>query len=64
MQEINVRNLAQTVTRNLFGIKMLSNKDKRCTKDMLLLMQEIDVRSLAQTAARNLFGIKVLSEKV
>ena len=29
MQEIDVRNLAQTATRNLVGIKMLSDKEKK-----------------------------------
>ena len=32
MQEIDVRNLAQTVTRNLVGIKMLSDKEKGVLK--------------------------------
>ena len=53
MQEIDVRNLAQPATRNLVGIKMLSDKEKNCIKDILLLMHEIDVRNLAQTVTRN-----------
>ena len=42
---------------------MLSDKEKNCIKDILLLMQEIDVRNLVQTASQNLFGIKVLSDR-
>ena len=57
MQEIDVRILAQIVTRNFVGIKMLSDKEKYCIKNILLLMQEIDVRNLAQPATRNLVGI-------
>ena len=42
---------------------MLSDKEKRYVKDILLLMQEIDFRHLAQTATRNLVRIKMLSDK-
>ena len=63
MLEIEVRNLAQTAARNLFGTNLLSDKEKYCIENILLLMQEIDVRNLAQTATRYLVGIKILSDK-
>ena len=42
---------------------MLSDKEKNCIKNILLLMQEIYVRYLEQTMARNLVRTKMLSDK-
>ena len=62
MQKIDVCSLAQSATRNLVEIKMLSDKEKIVLK-ILLFMQEIDVRTLEHTVTRNWVGIKMLSDK-